>query len=78
MYGRTLLNEGRAEKAMEVFELNQKKYPEDKFTTSVGLARGYEAFGKNKQAVRYYRLAAEHAPNGERDYYLQLAKELNR
>lgn len=77
MFGRTLLNEGRAEKAMEVFKLNEKKYPEDKFTTSVGLARGYEALGKNKQAVRYYRLAAENAPGGQRDYYLQLARELD-
>lgn len=76
MFGRNLINDGRAKKAMEVFELNREKYPNDKFTTIVGLARGNEAIGKTKQAIKYYRLAAENAPEGQRDYYLEFAKKL--
>jgi len=78
MFGRKLISEGRAEKAVEVFELNREKYPEDNFTTLVGLARGYEAIGKKKQAIKHYRLAAEHAPNGQKEYYLGLANELEK
>jgi tetratricopeptide (TPR) repeat protein len=78
MFGRTLINAGRAEQAMEVFELNRKKYPDDNFTTYVGLARGYESLGKKKQAIKNYRMAAENAPEGQKDYYLGLAKNLER
>jgi hypothetical protein len=74
--GRQLIEIGYAKDAMEVFELNQRKYPEDKFTTMVGLARGNEAIGKKKQAVKYYEIAAENAPEGQREYYLGLAAEL--
>lgn len=77
MYARKLINEGRAEKAVEVFELNREKYPDDNFTTLVGLARGYEAIGKNKRALKNYRLAADNAPDGQKDYYLGLANNLN-
>jgi hypothetical protein len=42
----------------------------------VGLARGNEAIGKKKQAVKYYEIAAENAPEGQREYYLGLAAEL--
>ena len=76
MFGRSLINDGRAKKAIEVFELNRKKYPGDNFTTYVGLARGNEAVGKTKQAIKYYRLAAQNAPDGQREFYLELAKKL--
>lgn len=76
MFGRNLIGEGRAEKAMEVFELNRKKFPDDNFTIYVGLARGNEALGKTKQAIKNYRLAAENAPEGQKEYYLDLAKKL--
>jgi hypothetical protein len=75
-YGRQLIQMDRPEKAMEVFELNRKRNPDDNFTTYVGLARGYEAVGKNKQAIKNYRLAAENAPQGQREYYEDLAKKL--
>jgi len=75
-FGRSLINEGRAKKAMDIFEMNRKKYPEDKFTTIVGLARGNEAIGKTRQAIKYYRMAAENAPEGQKDYYLGLARNL--
>ncbi|MDZ7606323.1 MAG: DUF2911 domain-containing protein [Cyclobacteriaceae bacterium] len=75
-FGRQLLTDGNPEKALEVFELNRKNHPDDKFATIVGLARGYEAMGKNKLAVKNYRIAAENAPEGQRDYYLGLAGAL--
>jgi len=75
-FGRQLIGDGNPEKALEIFELNRKNHPEDKFATLVGLARGYEAVGKYKQAVKNYRTAAENAPEGQRDYYLGLASAL--
>ena len=76
MFGRSLIATGRARKAMNVFELNREKYPDDNFTTLVGLARGNEATGKTRQAIKYYRLAAENAPVGQKEYYLELARNL--
>ncbi len=75
-YGRQLIGIGQAKKALEVFELNRKKYPDDNFTTFVGLARGYEANGKAKLAKKNYLLAAENAPPGQKEYYLGLANNL--
>ncbi len=72
-FGRQLIADGYPEKALEIFELNRKNHPEDKFATIVGLARGYEAVGKYKLAAKNYRIAAENAPEGQRDYYLGLA-----
>lgn len=72
-YGRQLIAAGQTKMAMDIFELNSKKYPDDRFTTMVGLARGSEALGKKKQAAKYYRLAAENAPEGQKEYYLGLA-----
>ena len=76
MFGRKLINAGRAEQAMKVFELNHQKHPDDNFTTYIGLAIGYESLGKKKKAIKNYRIAAENAPEGQRDYYLDLAKNL--
>jgi len=75
-YGRQLIQMDRPEKALEVFETNRKRHPEDNFTTYVGLARGYEAVGKKKLAIKNYRLAAENAPDGQRAYYQNLADSL--
>jgi hypothetical protein len=49
-YGRSLLAEGKNQKAFDVFKLNRTRHPEDKFTTFVGLARGYAAIGDKKNA----------------------------
>jgi hypothetical protein len=74
--GRQLIGMGYAEKAVEIFEMNHQKYPDDNFTTMVGLARGYEAIGKKRQAIRYYLKAAENAPEGQKEYYMGLADNL--
>lgn len=67
-YGRTLLSGGRTEKAMEVFRLNRKLHPEDKFTTYVGLARGYAALGDNKNAIRNWEIAIANIPEDQKPY----------
>lgn len=74
--GRELIDLGFPEQAVYVFEENHKKHPTDNFTTMVGLARGYEALGKLKKAKKHYLVAADNAPEGQRQYYLQLANSL--
>jgi hypothetical protein len=65
-YGRGLLAQGKNEKAMEVFKLNAKNHPEDKFTPNVGLARGYAALGDKKNAIRYWELALKNIPEDQK------------
>jgi tetratricopeptide (TPR) repeat protein len=61
-YGRTLLNLGMKEKALEVFQYNAKTHPEEKFTTFVGLARGYTAVGNKKEAIKNWEVALKNVP----------------
>src|SRR6185503_16229453 len=64
-YGRALLLSGNKEKAMEVFQYNFKAHPEDKFTPTVGLARGYTAVGDKKNAVKYWEMAIKNIPDNQ-------------
>jgi hypothetical protein len=71
-YGRSLLNSGKKEKAMEVFKLNRKKHPEDSFTTYVGLARAYTAIGDKKNAIKNWEIAIKNLPDDQKqnvDFY---------
>ena len=61
-YARGLLVAGKKEKAMEVFQYNAKIHPEDKFTTNVGLARGYTALADKKNAIKHWELAIKNIP----------------
>jgi len=65
-YGRMLLNAGKKEKAMEVFQYNAKMHTEEKFTTNVGLARGYTALGDKKSAVKFWELAIKNLPENQK------------
>jgi len=65
-YGRSLLSAGKNEKAFEVFKLNAKNHPEDKFTPNVGLARGYAALGDKKNAIKYWELAIKNLPENQK------------
>ena len=67
-YGRTLLQGGLKEKAMEVFQFNAKTHPEDKFTPNVGLARGYTAMGDKKNAIKYWELAISNIPESQKQF----------
>jgi hypothetical protein len=61
-YAKSLLALGKSKKAMEVFMLNRKMHPDDKFTTYVGLARGYTALGDKKNAILNWETAIKNIP----------------
>ena len=61
-YGRQLLAAGEKDKALRVFELNAKKHP-NAWPVNVGLARGYAAVGRTKDALKYAKLAVQQAPD---------------
>jgi tetratricopeptide (TPR) repeat protein len=65
-YGRSLLADGKKEKALEVFKLNRQRNPTDTFTTFVGLARGYAAVGDNKTAIKNWELAIKNLPENQK------------
>jgi tetratricopeptide (TPR) repeat protein len=65
-YGRSLLQAGKKEKALEIFKYNAQKNPADKFTPSVGLARGYAAAGDKKNAIKYWELAIKNIPDNQK------------
>lgn len=62
-YGRELLQQKRMKEALEVFQLNFKKNP-NQFTTLMGLARGYSANSDYKNALKYAQLALPLSPPG--------------
>lgn len=64
-YGRTLLGMGQNQKGLEVFQYNAKAHPEEKFTTFVGLARGYTAVGNKKEAIKNWEIAIKNLPEGQ-------------
>jgi tetratricopeptide (TPR) repeat protein len=61
-YGRSLITQKKAREAMEVFEMNYKKNP-NQFTTLMGLTRGYSANADYKNALKYANMALPLAPN---------------
>jgi tetratricopeptide (TPR) repeat protein len=61
-YGRSLLAQKKPKDALDVFQMNYKKNP-NQFTTLVGLTRGYSANADYKNALKYAQLALPLAPN---------------
>ena len=61
-YGRQLLNQGKKEDALRVWELNAKRHP-NTWPVHVGLARGYSAVGRYKDALKHAKLALAQAPD---------------
>jgi len=61
-YARQLLTRGQKEEAVRVWELNAKRFP-NQWPVNVGLARGYSAIGKYKDALKYAKLALAQAPD---------------
>jgi hypothetical protein len=62
-YGRQLLQDKKNKEALEVFQINYKKNP-NQFTTLMGLVRGYSANGDYKTALKYAQLALPLSPPG--------------
>lgn len=77
-YGRSLLNAGKNEKAMEVFKYNAMKNPTDKFTPNVGLARGYTALGDKKSAIKYWEEAIKNIPENQKPFIKTYQAELDK
>jgi tetratricopeptide (TPR) repeat protein len=63
-YGRQLLTEKKLKEAMEVFQLNYKKF-NGAWPTSAGLMRGYSASGDYKKALEFANKALAQAPSPE-------------
>lgn len=61
-YGRILISQKKADKAMEVFTASQKKFG-DVFGVNSGLASGYSAKGDFANALKYAGKAVAQAPN---------------
>ena len=61
-YGRQLLNKGKKEEALKVWELNAKRNP-GVWPTNVGLARGYSAAGRYPEALKAAKAALAQAPD---------------
>ena len=65
-YGRSLLAAKRTDKALEIFQLNKKLHPDDKFTTYVGLARAYAALDDKKNAIKNWEFAIRNIPENQK------------
>jgi tetratricopeptide (TPR) repeat protein len=63
-YGRQLLNQKKVKEAIEIFEMNYKKF-NGAWPTSAGLMRGYSAQGDLKKALEYANKAVNDAPSPE-------------
>ena len=61
-YGRQLITQKRADKALDVFKANQKRYG-DIFGVNNGLMSGYSAKGDFKNAIKFAEKAMTQAPN---------------
>ncbi len=66
-YGRQLIAQGQKDKALEVFKKNAKMN-KDTWPVHYGLARGYSAVGKYKEALKHLKVAQGNAPDqGNKD-----------
>ena len=69
-YGRQLLNQGKKQEALRVWEMNAKRNPND-WVVNVGLARGYSAVGRYKDALKHARLALANVPDEQNKRILE-------
>ncbi len=61
-YARQLMAKGKKAEALQVWELNAKRFP-NVWPVNVGLARGYSAAGRYAEALKYAKLALAQAPD---------------
>lgn len=71
-YGRQLLGENKVAEAMDIFEMNYRKF-NGAWPTSAGLMRGYSAKGDLKKALEYGNKALADAPSPEIKKIIQAA-----
>jgi tetratricopeptide (TPR) repeat protein len=61
-YGMGLLRKDKKDKAMKIFAFSRQQHPQDKFWTSLGLARGYTALGDKKNAIANWEIVLQNIP----------------
>ena len=61
-HARQLLQQGKKQEALAVFQTNAKRFP-NQWPVNVGLARGNSAVGNYKEALKYAKLALAQAPD---------------
>ena len=61
-YARSLLMQNKLKEAIEIFQMNLKKHPNE-FTTLFGMTRGYSANADYKNAIKYANMALNVSPN---------------
>ena len=62
-YGMGLLRKDKKDKAMKIFTANRQQHLQDKFWTSLGLARGYTALGDKKNAIASWEVVLQNIPS---------------
>jgi hypothetical protein len=63
-YGRQLIAQKQAQRALEVFQLNARRHP-NQWPVNYGLARGYSAVGDYKAALEALQRAQKEVPPGD-------------
>jgi len=66
IYGARLLRASRNDRALNVFQLDQKRHPEEKFLTYLGLARAYTALGDKPNAIKNWDTTIANAPENRK------------
>ena len=66
VYGVRRLAAGKNAEALEIFRLNQKRHPDEKYWTALGLARAYTALGDKKNAIAQWETARANVGESER------------
>jgi tetratricopeptide (TPR) repeat protein len=61
-FGRQLIGQGMADKALQIFEINYERF-DAAWPTNVGMARGLSAVGRYDEALKYAKLARDEAPD---------------
>lgn len=74
-FGYLLLNQNKLEKALKVFALNVKRFP-DSWNVYDSLADAYARIGKKKEAVKQYQEALSRAPEDQKDRIRRILDEL--
>jgi len=77
-YGKELLDAGKSNEALQVFEQNRLKNPSSNFITSLGLAEAYKAMNNKREAIKYFELASKYAPKNRVQALLNEVNNLKR
>jgi tetratricopeptide (TPR) repeat protein len=72
MFARSLQASKKLQEALEVFKLNNQRFP-DAFMTLFGLARGYSGVGDYKNALKYANLALPKATDAQQKSQIEAA-----